>query len=99
VGYTMMPRLQNSNSMQQRRRIVRNELLLVSLVALLGAVLVLLLAPFLAELLTARKYTLSGTMVAVAVLTGLGKVLNGFLSAVLRAMGTIRDLRRLNYSA
>jgi O-antigen/teichoic acid export membrane protein len=99
VGYTMMPRLKNSKSLQQARLIVRNELLLVSLVALSGGALVLLFAPLLAELLTAGKYTLSDTLVVAAVLTGICKVLNAFVSAVVRALGTARDLQRLNHSA
>jgi O-antigen/teichoic acid export membrane protein len=99
VGYTMMPRLKNSASLQHRRKIVRNELLVVSLIALTGAAFVLLLAPFLARVFTAGMYTLSDDLVAAAVVTGLGKVVNGFASAVLRALGTTRDLQRLNVSA
>jgi O-antigen/teichoic acid export membrane protein len=99
VGYTMMPRLKNSRSPAQRRHIVRKELLLVSLVALAAAVVVVPLAPLLADVLTAGKYALPETLVAVAVLTGLVKVLSGFVSAVLRALGTTRHLQLLNYSA
>jgi hypothetical protein len=58
----------------------------------------LLLAPWLAELLTAGKYTLSIGLVAAAVFSGWGKVVNGFVSAVVRALGTAHDLRSLNVS-
>jgi O-antigen/teichoic acid export membrane protein len=80
AGYTMMPRLKNSASLQQRRRIVRNEMLVVGLAAASSAVIVLLLAPWLAELLTAGKYALSTGLVAAAVFSGWGKVVNGFVS-------------------
>jgi O-antigen/teichoic acid export membrane protein len=99
AGYTMMPRLKNSGSPQQCRRNVRNEMLVVGLAAAASAVLVLLLAPWLAELLTAGKYTLSTGLVGAAVFSGWGKVVNGFVSAVVRALGTARDLRSLNVSA
>jgi O-antigen/teichoic acid export membrane protein len=99
VGYTMMPRLKNSKSAAQRRKIVRNEALLVTLVAVSSAAVVIPLAPFLAELLTDGKYALSETLVAVVAVNGLVKVVNGFFSAVLRALGTTRDLQLLNYSS
>lgn len=99
VGYTMMPRLKNSSSLSQRRHIVRNEALLVALAASAAAAFVLLLASWLAELITAGKYTLSIGLVAAVVISGVLKVVNGFLSAVLRALGTARDLQRLNLSA
>ncbi len=98
VGYTMMPRLKNSRSLAQRRHIVRHELLLVSLIALAAGAVVVPLAPVLADVLTGGKYALPETLVAVAVLTGLVKVLSGFISAVLRALGTTRHLQLLNYS-
>jgi O-antigen/teichoic acid export membrane protein len=99
VGYTMMPRLKNSTSLQQRRRLVRHEALVVTLVAMVGAMFVLILSPWLAETFTAGKYSVSHVLVAAVVLSGLGKVLNAFLSAVLRALGSARELRRLNYAA
>jgi len=99
VGHAMMPRLKNNESLDERRRIVRHELALISLIAVPGGAIIFLVAPTLAELLTAGKYSLSTTLVGVTVLTGLGKVAYGFLAAIVRAIGTTRDLRRLNFAA
>lgn len=99
VGYTMLPRLRNSRSASQRRGIVRKELLLILVVVLPSAALVLLLSPYFATLLTDGKYTLTTGLVGAAVLTGLGRVFNGFVTALLRALGGERELRWMNYSA
>jgi O-antigen/teichoic acid export membrane protein len=99
VGHAMMPSFKNNESLEERRRIVRHELMLISLIAVPGGAVILLLAPTLAELLTAGKYSLSTTLVAATVLTGLGKVAYGFLAAIVRAVGTTQDLRRLNFAA
>jgi O-antigen/teichoic acid export membrane protein len=99
VGHAMMPNLKNNESLDERRRIVRHELKLVSLIAVPGGIVILLLAPTFAELLTAGKYTLSTTLVGATVLTGLAKVAYGFLAAIVRAIGTTQNLRRLNFAA
>jgi O-antigen/teichoic acid export membrane protein len=96
VGYTLLARLRNAGSADARRRLLRAEALAVLGISGAACAVLWLATPFLVELFLAEKYVVPGPLVAAMLAGGLAKVLGALSGSVLNAVGTPRDLARLN---
>lgn len=96
VAYTLMPRLRSADSSARRAEVMRYEIVLVISLTLVGAILSLLLGPWIAQLFVGDKFILTTPLILAAILVGLGKVGDAFIVAVVKALGAPTDLNRLS---
>ena len=96
VGFTIIPRLRDAESIEARNQLLKREGLLIIIVILAGSVLIWMLAPYLAHLLLAGRYDLSNSLVVATVIAGVLKVFSAFATAVASALAPARNLRILS---
>lgn len=92
VAYTLFPRLGKTESRRERRRLVRGELRLVLPGALLGAVAVWYLAPWVTAEFLGDKYELGNALLLAGLVAGFAKLVESFGRALVSALGTNREL-------
>jgi hypothetical protein len=97
AGYTLLPRLSTAPSPEARRRLVRHEALAVLLIAGVGALIILLAAPWIAAWLLAGKYELPAVLMIAALVSGTVKLGDGFATTMVWALGSARQLAFLNW--
>ena len=93
VGFTIIPRLRDAESIEARNQLLKREGILMIVVILAGSVLIWMLAPYLAHLLLAGRYDLSNSLVIATVIAGVLKVFSAFATAVASALAPARNLR------
>jgi O-antigen/teichoic acid export membrane protein len=96
VQFTLIPRLREAHEASARRALMRREGVLVAIPLAAGSAAIWLLAPPLAHWLLAGRYDLSKALIAVVLVGGWMKLLNGFLTAVVVSRGEERRLRWLS---
>lgn len=92
VGYTLLPRLRAAEDVAARRRLIAREARLVLGVCVVACGAVLVVAPWLVDLLLADKYELTPPLLAVGLVAGFAKMLNGFVRAAVTALVSTRRL-------
>ena len=97
AGYTLLPRLSTAPTPEARRHLVRREALAVGLIAVTGAFVMLFAAPWIADWLLAGKYHLSTPLIVAALVSGTVKLVDGFATTMVWALGTPRQLAMLNW--
>jgi O-antigen/teichoic acid export membrane protein len=96
VQFTLIPSLREARDARSRRALMRREAALVALPVAAGSAAIWLLAPPLAHWLLRGRYELSEALIAVTLLSGWLKLLNGFLTAVVVSCGEERRLGLLS---
>lgn len=96
IGYTLLPRLRNAETRRDRRRLVRLEGLVTAAVYAVSAAILLMVTPIIVRLFTGDKYVLSNSLIAAALVVGLLRLVATYAKTIVKAIGTTRDLVRLN---
>lgn len=96
VQFTLMPTLRLAADARARRAKLAREAGLVFAIVTAGSVAIWVLAPPVARWMVAGRYALSHALIAAALVSGLFKVLSGFLTAVVVSCGEERRLRWLS---
>lgn len=78
IGYTLLPRLRAAASFAERRRLVRDEAIVMGLVVLGGAIAAYFLAPLAVDLMLAGKYELHRELLLAGLLTSMLRAASGF---------------------
>lgn len=97
AGYTLLPRLSKATTREERQQLVRREAVAVGLIAFGGAGVTLLAAPWIADWLLAGKYELSTALIIAALASGIVKLVDGFATTMVWALGSARQLAMLNW--
>jgi O-antigen/teichoic acid export membrane protein len=99
IGYTLLPRLRSAETILDKRRLMLNEGLVAIAAMVLGITAILALLPLIVDLFLADKYELGAPLVIAAICAGLAKVFASFFQASATALGSSKDLVRLNVLA
>jgi O-antigen/teichoic acid export membrane protein len=97
VQFTLIPTLRVAGGARARRAKVGREAALVFLTVAVGSVAIWVLAPPIARVMTAGRYTLSDALIVATLVSGFLKVLSGFTTAVVVSCGEERRLRILSF--
>ena len=96
AGYTLLPRLRAAETPAVRRKVLYQEGGIMAFIAIMSAAAILPLAPLFGRWFFAGKYSLSGSLVLAAILTGILKMANGFLKGTVTALADTRQLSYMN---
>jgi O-antigen/teichoic acid export membrane protein len=96
VGYTLLPRMRAASSVEERRRLLFQELLMTGSVVVIGVAAVWMFAPLVAWLFLGDKYILSPALIGAALVSGTVRVLTGFTRATASALCSNRELAYLS---
>ena len=92
----MIPRLRDANTVSERRRLLRHEFLVFSIVMGLASVAIWLLAPRIAHWFLTGRYDLSTALIIAMIVSGLLKVLSAFGTSVVSALAPEKGLYLLS---
>jgi O-antigen/teichoic acid export membrane protein len=96
IWFTMIPRLRDANTVFERRRLLRHEFLVFSIVMGLASVAIWLLAPRIAHWFLTGRYDLSTALINAMIVSGLLKVLSAFGTSVVSALAPEKGLYLLS---
>jgi O-antigen/teichoic acid export membrane protein len=96
VTFTVIPRLRDASSVDDRRRLLRREFLLFGIVMGPAAIVIWLLAPRIAHWLLGGRYDLSTAIIVAMIISGLLKVLSAFGTSVVSALAPDKGLQLLS---
>ena len=96
VGFSLLPRLRAAGSVRERRRLVAREGQLVGAIVLGGSLLIWFVTPLVERWFLAGKYHLGASLVAAAIVSGIGKIANAFTKAIAAALAEPRELSLVN---
>jgi hypothetical protein len=96
VGFTLLPRLRRAATVEERRRLIAQELRLATVVAVAGAAAILVVTPMLERWFLAGKYQLPLALVIAALASGIAKIAHAFAKATSTALATPRELALVN---
>ncbi|HVE78262.1 MAG TPA: hypothetical protein VNA89_05355 [Gemmatimonadaceae bacterium] len=96
VGYSLLPRLRRAESVVARRRLLRDEAVVVAGVVAAASLGIWYVTPLLVELFVGGKYVLSPELVLAAIASGIAKVMAAFSKAVVTALAGARELAQLS---
>jgi hypothetical protein len=96
VGLTMLPRLRAASGQGEIRGILMNEAVTIGSFVVVAWIAVWLVFPLVTELLLEGKYSISRSLLLAALFAGTAKVLSSFVTSMVWAFGTKKDLNRLN---
>jgi O-antigen/teichoic acid export membrane protein len=97
AGYTLLPRLSAAATPEERQQLVRREAVAIMLIGSAAALAILFVAPWIASWLLAGKYHLSTALMIAALVSGAVKLVDGFATTVVWALGSTRQLAFLNW--
>jgi O-antigen/teichoic acid export membrane protein len=96
VQFTLIPALRAANDSRERRRLLRREILLVTLAIAGGSLIIWFVAPPLAHWFLSGRYDLSAALMTAALVSGVLKVCSGFALAAVIALAQDKELRLLS---
>jgi O-antigen/teichoic acid export membrane protein len=96
VAFSMLPRLRAAPTVRARRNLALGEMRNVGAVTLLGSIAVLLLVPWLLDLIFDQRYEVSQALLWAAVIAGVLRVLGGFSRGLATALCTTSQMGVLN---
>ena len=99
VNYTLLPRLRGAISISERRRLIIAEGAIVGSIVLPASVLIIVFVPEVVGLFLGDKYSIGYPLILSAVIAGFGKLLSSFSIASVLALGSSKDLLRINIVA
>lgn len=97
VLFTLIPSLRNAAGLEERRRLLVREALLVGLVIAAGSVFIWYGAPPLAHWFLSGRYELSSALMCAALVSGALKLCSAFATGTVIALGEDRTLRQLSF--
>lgn len=95
VLFTLIPDLRHANAVEERRRILRREMLLVAGVMGAGSVIIWYAAPPLAHWFLAGRYDLSASLMCAVLVSGALKLCSAFATGTVIALSEEKGLRAL----
>jgi hypothetical protein len=96
VGFSLLPRLRSAETVLERRQLLERELRLALVIAVAGAVAILLLTPLVERWMLAGKYHLPLGLVVAALFSGIAKIAHALARAAATALATPRELVFVN---
>jgi hypothetical protein len=96
VGHTLLPALRACRSRQDVKRLMKHEGTIVFGAAAASVLAVLVITPWIVEHFLMGRYEISAALLTAVIVTGLVKVWNGFVSAIVQAVGSTTTLAKLN---
>jgi O-antigen/teichoic acid export membrane protein len=97
AGYTLVPRLSNASTQEERRQLVRREAVAIMFIGCAAALLAWFAAPWIADWLLAGKYELSTALMLAALVSAVVKLADGFATTMVWALASTRQLAMLNW--
>ena len=94
--FSVLPRLRALASPAERRRLLWHEVLGLGLAVAVGSAVLILLAPWVFELIFGDKFRFPSELILAAVLAGIARVLGGLAEGAATALCTTRELGVLN---
>lgn len=95
VLFTLTPSLRQASGVDERRRLLRREMLLVACVIAVGSVAAWYAAPPLAHWILAGRYDLSSALMCAALVSGALKLCSAFATGTVIALSEEKGLRAL----
>lgn len=96
AGYSLAPRLRSCKHRSAALKLIAAESSLLATMALLSALLILLLLPWLTDRFLSGRYEISSGLVLVVILTGFVRIWEAVMSAVVSALGSTREMTLLS---
>jgi hypothetical protein len=96
VLFTLIPNLRHASNIDERRRLLGREMLLVAGVTSAGAVVIWYIAPPLAHGFLAGRYDLSAALMCAALVSGVLKLCSAFTTGTVIALSDEAGLRALS---
>jgi len=96
VLYTVIPSLRQATGVEERRRLLRREMLLVTAVIATGSVAIWYIAPPLAHWFLAGRYDLSDALMCAALVSGALKLCSAFATGTVIALSEEKGLKTLS---
>lgn len=96
VGHTLLPGLRACRRREDVTRLMRHEGVIVCVAAAASVLAVLVVTPWIAQQFLMGRYDISAALLAAVIITGLVKVCNGFVSAIVQAFGSTAALASFN---
>jgi hypothetical protein len=96
AGHTLLPGLRACRRREDVRRLMKHEGTIVFGAAGASVVAVLIVTPWIAEHFLMGRYDISTALLAAVIVTGLVKVCNGFVGAIVQAFGSTAVLAKFN---
>ena len=95
VLFTLIPRLRQAVSIEERRRILRHEVLLIAAVIGAGSIVIWYVAPPLAHWFLSGRYDLNPALLCAALVSGVFKLCSAFATGTVIALSQDKGLRHL----
>jgi hypothetical protein len=92
VGYTLVPGLRSAKTPAQRTKVFKHEGIIVAATAAAAGIVVWLITPSVLHWVLNDRYKITWPLLTAALVTGTLKVLSSLAAAVVKALGTGRDL-------
>lgn len=96
VSFTIIPRLREAKSVEQRRHLLLHEFILIGAVLGPASVAIWIVAPFLSHWFFGGRYDLSSALIVAMLISGILKVLSSFSTSVVNALASGTGLRLLS---
>ncbi len=96
LGFSLLPRLRACQSRAAIHALIRHEVLVAAVVAVVAAVGVLIVTPWLLGALLERRYAFPPSLLHALVVVGFIRVWSGISGATVSGLGTARQLATLN---
>ncbi len=96
VGFSLLPRLRNASTVFERRRLIAHEARFAVVIAVAGSAAILIATPLIERWFLAGKYELPTSLVVAAIFSGAAKIAHAFARVAATALGTSRELARIN---
>lgn len=96
VLFTLIPNLRRANTTEERRRLLRREVLLIAGVIAVGSGLIWIIAPPVAHVFLSGRYELSAPLMSAALVAGVLKLTSAFATGTVIALAEEKGLRTLS---
>lgn len=96
AGHTLLPALRACRRREDVRHLMKHEGTIIFAAAAASVLVVVVVTPWIAEHFLKGRYDISAALLAAVILTGLVKVCNGFVGAIVQAFGTTAVLAKFN---
>lgn len=96
VGHTLLPGLRACRSRHDVNRLMKHEGTILFGATAASVLAVLIVTPWIADRFLMGRYDISTALLVAVIVTGLVKVCNGFVSAIVQAFGSTAALAKFN---
>jgi hypothetical protein len=96
IGHTLLPGLRACRNREDLRRLMKHEGAIAFAASSVSVLAVLVITPFIADRFLMGRYDITWALLTAVIITGLVKVANGFVSAIVQAFGSTTTLAKFN---